>query len=205
MALESLLAGGRYEIAALLTTLTRETDCISMHGVSRSLLERQAESLGFPLEQIFIPKGASNQVYETALEQALTAYRETGVDAIVFGDLFLEDIRQYREKLFSRLGMRPLFPLWQRNTAALIGEFLERGFKAVVTCVNSVALDSSFAGRTIDRRFLSELPSSVDPCGENGEFHTFVYDGPLFKQQVTFSLGAVTLEGGHYYCDLLPS
>jgi uncharacterized protein (TIGR00290 family) len=205
MALETVLAGGRYDVAALLTTLTRETDCISMHGVRRTLLERQAESLGFPLEPVIISKGASNQEYESALEKALTAYLEAGVGSVVFGDLFLEDIRDYREKLFSRLGMQPLFPLWQRDSSVLITDFLERGFKAVVTCVNSQSLDSSFAGRVLDRQFLSQLPSGVDPCGENGEFHSFVFGGPLFKQQVTFSHGEVTLENEHYYCDLIPS
>jgi uncharacterized protein (TIGR00290 family) len=204
MALEELLRGDLYRVAALLTTLTRESDRISMHGVRRALLERQTQSLGFPLEQVVIPRGATNHQYKSAMEQALAAYREAGIESMVFGDLFLEDIRDYREKLFSRLGMRPLFPLWRRDTAVLIEDFIARGFKAVVTCVNAQALDRSFAGRVIDREFLSRLPPGVDPCGENGEFHTFVFGGPLFKQQVTFSPGEVTLEGGHYYRDLLP-
>lgn len=205
MALEELLKEGRYQVAALLTTLTRESDCISMHGVRRALLERQAESLGLPLEQVVIPKSASNQEYEGALERALAAYREAGVGSMVFGDLFLEDIRNYREELFGRLGMRPLFPLWKRDTPALIKDFITKGFKAVVTCVNSKALDSSFAGRVIDSEFLSLLPPDVDPCGENGEFHTFVFDGPLFKEKISFKTGNVRLEDNHYLCDLIPS
>jgi uncharacterized protein (TIGR00290 family) len=204
MALDELLRGDRYQVTSLLTTLTRESDCISMHGVRRTLLERQADSLGLPLQQVVIPRSASNEVYESALERAVSGYREAGIDSMVFGDLFLEDIREYRQKLFNRLGMRPLFPLWRRDTAALISDFIDRGYKAVVICVNSQALDSSFAGRELDSEFLSHLPAEVDPCGENGEFHTFVFDGPLFTQPVTFSRGEITLEGDHYFCDLLP-
>jgi uncharacterized protein (TIGR00290 family) len=205
MALEQILTEDRFQVAALVTTLTRESDCISMHGVRRVLLERQAQSLGFPLEQVVIPRSASNQEYEAALEHSLAAYREAGVESIVFGDLFLEDIRSYREALFDRLGMRPLFPLWKRDTSALIRDFITRGFKTVITCVNSRSLDSSFAGRVIDSDFLSRLPPDVDPCGENGEFHTFVFDGPLFKQDIPFKAGNVRLEENHYFCDLIPS
>ena len=205
MALEQLLKEDRFQVTALLTTLTRESDCISMHGVRRVLLERQAESLGFPLEQIVIPRHASNQEYEAALEQALAGYRERGVGSMVFGDLFLEDIRSYREALFNRLGMRPIFPLWKRDTSALIKDFTVRGFKAVVACVDSKSLDSSFAGCVIDSDFLARLPQSVDPCGENGEFHTFVFDGPLFKKRIAFKTGDIRLEENHYFCDLMPA
>ena len=204
MALERLLTRDECQVAALLTTMTLESDCVSMHGVRRVLLEQQAESLGFPLEQVVIPRSASNEVYEAALEQALAAYREAGIESMVFGDLFLEDIREYREKLFSRLGMRPIFPLWGRDTSALIADFIDRGFKAVVTCVNSQSLDGSFVGRELDCEFLSQLPADVDPCGENGEFHTFVFAGPLFTKPVTFSRGEIRLDGGHHFCDLLP-
>ena len=205
MALEEFLKEDRFQVAALLTTVTRESDCISMHGVRRVLLERQAESLGFPLKQIVIPRHASNQEYEGALEQALAGYREAGVESMVFGDLFLEDIRSYREALFNRLGMRPMFPLWKRDTSALIKHFIAREFKAVVTCVDSKALNGSFAGCVIDSDFLARLPHSVDPCGENGEFHTFVFDGPLFKKRIGFKTGDIHLEENHYYCDLIPS
>ena len=204
MALEELLADDRYQVAALVTTLTRESDCISMHGVRRSLLERQAQSLRLPLEQIAISRGASNQEYEAALEQALAAYLESGIKSMVFGDLFLEDIRAYRETLLSRLGLHPLFPLWKRDTLTLIENFIARGFKAVVSCVDSKALDRSFAGRVIDAQFLQQLPSHVDPCGENGEFHTFVFGGPLFKSEIPFEAGNIRLEANHYYCDIIP-
>ena len=154
MALEELLKEDRFQVTALLTTLTRESDCISMHGVRRVLLERQAESLGFPLEQIVIPRHASNQEYEAALEQALAGYRERGVGSMVFGDLFLEDIRSYREALFNRLGMRPIFPLWKHDTSVLIKDFTARGFKAVVACVDSKSLDSSLQAA-------SSIPTSL--------------------------------------------
>ena len=205
MALEALLTGGLFDVAALVTTVTRESGRISMHGVRRELLERQAESLGLPLQQVLIPKGASNKEYESALEQSLAAHLETGVESIVFGDLFLEDIRAYRETLFSRLGMRPLFPLWKRNTSTLIEDFIGRGFKTVVTCVNSELLDKSFAGRVIDSDFLLRLPPDVDPCGENGEFHTFVFDGPLFNREVEFKTGDMRFEENHFFCDLIPT
>jgi len=204
MALEELMTGGRFQVAALLTTLTRESDCISMHGVRRELLERQSESLGLHLERVIIPRNASNLEYESALQQALAAYLEAGVESMAFGDLFLEDIRDYRETLFSRLGMTPLFPLWKHDTTRLIRDFIARGFKAVVSCVNAAVLDDSFAGSVIDSEFLQRLPSHVDPCGENGEFHTFVFDGPSFKRAIRFRTGGVRLEENHYFCDLIP-
>jgi uncharacterized protein (TIGR00290 family) len=136
--------------------------------------------------------------------EAFSVYRDRGIDSIVFGDLFLEDIRAYRETFLGRHNMRGLFPVWKRDTATLIREFLELGFKAVVTCVDSRVLDRSFAGRLIDESFLSSLPAQVDPCGENGEFHSFVFDGPIFRTPVTFSLGETVLRESFWFCDLLP-
>ena len=205
MALEQVLNDDRFQVLALLTTLTRESDCISMHGVRRLLLERQAESLGIPLQPVIIPRRASNQEYEAALEQALAGYREAGLAQMVFGDLFLEDIRSYREALFARLGIKPIFPLWKRDTSALIRDFISRGFRSAVTCVDSKSLPSSFAGCVIDSEFLARLPHTVDPCGENGEFHTFVFDGPLFRRPIRFTPGEVRLEDNHYFCDLVPA
>jgi uncharacterized protein (TIGR00290 family) len=195
---------GQYEVAALLTTLTHDYDRISMHGVRRVLLEKQAASLGLPLHQVFISRGATNEEYEKKIAEAFSVYRKRGIDSVAFGDLFLEDIRAYREQFLGRHQMRGLFPIWKRDTACFIREFIELGFKAIVTCVDAKVLDQSFSGRTIDEAFLSSLPVYVDPCGENGEFHTFVYDGPNFNQPVKFSIGQTVLRERFWFCDLLP-
>ena len=194
----------KYRVAALITTVTRDYNRISMHGVRRVLLERQAASLGLPLHQVFISKGATDEEYEMKIGEAFSVYRDRGIDSIVFGDLFLEDIRAYREKFLGRHNMRGLFPVWKRDTATFIREFLELGFRAVVTCVDSKVLDRSFAGRLIDESFLSSLPAQIDPCGENGEFHSFVFDGPNFTMPVKFSLGETVLRESFWFCDLLP-
>lgn len=194
----------KYRVAGLLTTVTRDYDRISMHGVRRLLLERQAASLGIPLHQVFISQGATNEEYEMKTAEALARYRARGIDSIVFGDLFLEDIRAYREKFLARHNVRGLFPVWRRDTTAFMKEFLKLGFRAVVTCVDSRVLDQSFAGKIIDESFLSSLPSKVDPCGENGEFHSFVFDGPMFALPVKFSRGETVLRESFWFSDLLP-
>ena len=192
-----------YRVAALLTTLTRDFDRVSMHGVRRELLEEQAASLGLPLHQVFISKDASNDEYEMKMAEAFSEYRRRGIDSIVFGDLFLADIRAYREEFLARQMMHGLFPVWKRDTSSFIREFIELGFKTIVTCVDSKVLDGSFVGKTIDEAFLSSLPESVDPCGENGEFHTFVFDGPTFARPVDFSLGEIVLRESFWFCDLV--
>jgi len=204
IALYEIQRAQNYRVAALMTTLTRDYDRISMHGVRRALLEKQASHLGLPLHQVLISKDATNEEYETRMGEAFSEYREHGIDSIVFGDLFLEDIRAYREQFLARHKMRGLFPVWKRDTAGFIKEFIELGFKAVVTCVDSKVLDQSFAGRVIDETFLSSLPAHVDPCGENGEFHSFVFDGPIFAEGVKFSIGEVVLRESFWFCDLLP-
>jgi uncharacterized protein (TIGR00290 family) len=204
LALHEVLRGGEFSVEALLTTVTRDYGRISMHGVRRILLERQAASLGIPLKEILISKGATNAEYEARMDEALAAARVRGVRAVVFGDLFLADIRAYRERQLAQHGLGGIFPLWGRNTSAVIGDFLRKGFQAVVVCVDPAKLDPSFAGRTIDGKFLSDLPSSVDPCGENGEFHTFVFDGPIFAKPVTFRLGEVVCRDSFWFCDLVP-
>jgi uncharacterized protein (TIGR00290 family) len=191
-------------VIALLTTVTRDYDRISMHGVRRALLEKQAASLGVHLHQVLISKEATNEEYEMKMAEALSGYRERGIGSIVFGDLFLEDIRAYREQFLARHQMRGLFPVWKRDTTQFIKEFIKLGFKAVVTCVDAKVLDKSFAGRVIDEAFLSMLPADVDPCGENGEFHSFVYDGPNFTNAVKFSLGDVVCRDSFWFRDLLP-
>jgi len=205
LALYEILKAGELQVAALLTTVTRDYDRISMHGVRRVLLQQQAASLGIPLHEVYISKGASNEEYESRMEEALIQYRDRGMRSVVFGDLFLEDIKVYRDRFLSRLEMQGLYPVWKRDTTGFIREFIDLGFKARVTCVNAERLDSSFAGRVIDDEFLNQLPPEVDPCGENGEFHTFVFAGPCFREEIKLVTGDTVLRDGHYYCDLLPA
>ena len=204
LALHDIQRARKYRVAALLTTVTRDYDRISMHGVRRVLLEKQADSLGLPLHQVLISKDATNEEYEMKMGEAFSVYGEQGIDSIVFGDLFLEDIRIYREQFLARHNMRGLFPVWHRDTSRFIKEFIELGFKAVVTCVDSSVLDKSFAGRLIDEAFISSLPAGVDPCGENGEFHSFVFDGPIFGEPVSFSIGETVRRKSFWFCDLVP-
>lgn len=204
LALYEIQTARECRVAALLTTVTRDYDRVSMHGVRRVLLEQQTVSLGLPLHEVFISKDATNQEYEAKMEEAFRLYHEREIARIVSGDLFLEEIRDYREQFLARHRMRGLYPVGGRNTAELIREFIGLGFKAVVTCVDGKVLDSSFAGMIIDENFLSALPAHVDPCGENGEFHTFVFDGPDFKEPVRFSVGERVFRDAFWFCDLMP-
>ena len=205
LALYELQKTENYEVAALLTTITRDYDRTSMHGLRRILLERQAKSLGFALEKVFISKNTTNEEYESKMREALAKYLTAGVSSVVFGDIFLEDVRKYREDNLSKLGMKAIFPVWKSDTTELAHTFIDSGFKAVVTCVDSNVLDKVFVGRVFDEQFLSELPATVDPCGENGEFHSFVYDGPIFGERILHTIGEVVLrENRFYYCDLMP-
>lgn len=204
LALQRILQRTDLRVEALVTTITRDFDRISMHGVRRELLERQAESRGLPLHQVTISKGAGNGEYETRMSEAFSHYRDRGIETIVFGDLFLEEIRAYRETLLARLGMQGLYPLWNLDTAELIRDFIAQGFKTATVCVDPAKLEPSFVGRVIDEAFLAELPPHVDPCGENGEFHTFVFDGPIFKEPVRFSFGEKVCRDGFWFCDLIP-
>jgi uncharacterized protein (TIGR00290 family) len=204
LALYEILKSGRYEILELLTTVTKDYDKVSIHEVRRVLLEQQANALGFPLEKTFISKGASDAEYEKELMKALKRHRDNGFFSVVFGDIFLEDIRKYRERILAKAGMNCVFPLWKKDTKKLARTFINRGFKAVITSVDSHVLGKDFAGREYDEKFLSELPFNVDPCGENGEFHTFVYNGPIFCKKVSFKKGELTLKDKRFYsCDLL--
>jgi uncharacterized protein (TIGR00290 family) len=204
LALYELMNSREYDVAALLTTVTRDYDRVSMHGVRRTLLERQAASLGLPLHQVLIPQDATNEEYEASMGEAFASYRGRGVRSVVFGDLFLEDVRDYRDQFLARHEMRGLYPVWRRDTREFVRKFIGLGFEAVVTCVDPRVLDRSFAGRVIDEEFLSALPAHVDPCGENGEFHSFVFDGPSFVERVPFSVGEVVSRGDFCFCDLLP-
>ena len=205
LALNEILKNGTYRVAALLTTVTEDYDRISMHGVRRILLEQQAASLGFPLEQVLIPKDASNEVYEANMGRALAKYRNEGVAAVVFGDIFLEDLRKYREERLARVDMTGVFPIWMRDTKELAKSLISLGFKAITTCIDTNVLGKDFVGRLIDEQFLADLPSFVDLCGENGEFHSFVFDGPIFNEPVRFSVGEKVLRDERFYfCDLVP-
>ena len=204
MALHSLRAEGDSRVTALLTTVTEEYDRISMHGVRRALLERQAESLGLPLHAVSIPLQCTNAIYEIRMKEALAEHFARGVRRVAFGDIFLEDLRIYREKNLAQIGMQAVFPIWKRDTRELAREFVRLGLRAITVCVDPRMLDTSFAGRELDASFFSDLPAGVDPCGENGEFHTFVFDGPVFKTPIAFRVGEKLMRDGFCFCDLLP-
>lgn len=194
------------DIAALLTTVTEGYDRISMHGVRRTLLERQAKSLGVPVEKVYITQKSSNEEYEKRMREKLRHFKCQGVSSVVIGDIFLEDLKKYREEKLSEVEMTGIFPIWKRDTAELARTFIDLGFKAVITCIDSEKLDKKFVGKEFDHRFLSELPSQIDPCGENGEFHSFVYDGPIFHRAISHKKGEVVLRDNRFYFrDLIPT
>jgi uncharacterized protein (TIGR00290 family) len=196
---------GTTRVTTLLTTVTEGYDRISMHGVRRQLLAEQAAALGLPLREVSIPPACANDIYEARLAQAFAERPLADSDEVAFGDLFLEDIRAYREERLAAAGRRGVFPLWARDTRALARRFLDLGFRAEIVCVNPRALDASFAGRAYDSALLAELPDDVDPCGENGEFHTFVWDGPLFGRPVGWRAGPVVERDGFVFRDLVPA
>ncbi len=204
MALHTLLQQKHFEVVALLTTVTEGYDRIAMHGVRRELLERQARSVGLPLQEVRIPPQCVNPVYESRMEEALHLFYDQGVRTVAFGDIFLEDLRAYREKNLARIGMAAPFPLWQRDTRELIRFFHQQRFRAVAACIDTKVLDPSFAGRELDESFFRDLPPQADPCGENGEFHTFVFDGPIFQSPIPVRAGDVVNRDGFVFCDLLP-
>jgi len=205
LALYELHKAQRYNVVALLTTVTEDYDRISMHGVRRALLEQQARSLNIPLDIVYITKNSSNEEFEARMKEKLLQYKSQGISSVVFGDIFLEDLRKYREDNLAQVGMEALFPIWKRDTDELAHTFIALGFKAVITCVDSRSLDKKFVGRAFDKRFLSALPPSIDPCGENGEFHSFVYAGPIFSESIRFRKGEVVLRDNRFYfCDLVP-
>ena len=203
LALHELRAAGAVEIAALLTTVGE--DAIPMHGVPRRLLRAQAASLGHPLEEILLPPDCPNEAYERLMRSALMPHARRGIQRVAFGDLFLEELRQYREERMKQAGMRCLFPLWGRSSLELARRFINLGFRALVVCVDTSVLPVEFAGREYDAAFLERLPPGVDPCGENGEFHTFVFDGPIFRRPIAVQAGGTRIEGGRFaYRELLP-
>src|SRR3990172_1334350 len=175
MALYEIQQRQDYEVVALLTTLSEEYDRVSMHGVRRVLLEEQARSLALPLEPVILAKSHTNEEYEAKMQATLSKFQRLGVSGVAFGDIFLEELRRYREDNLAKIGMKAIFPIWGRNTTELVRTFADLGFKGIITCVNSKVLDKAFAGRIIDASLLAELPPNIDPCGENGEFHSFAF------------------------------
>lgn len=204
LALYEVSKSRQYEVVSLLTTMTKEFERVSMHGVRRSLLLEQAKRLRLPIVEVWIRKGAANIEYEEQMSKVLAESYSEGVRHVVFGDLFLDDIRRYREEKLSTTGMSGVFPLWLKDTKMLASYFLEQGFKAIVCTVDPKALSPTFCGREFDASFLTDLPASVDPCGENGEFHTFVYGGPIFDREVEVRKGEVVFRDGFYFADILP-
>jgi uncharacterized protein (TIGR00290 family) len=205
LALYSLKQNKELKIVALLTTITEGYDRISMHGVRRELLEKQAESIGVPLEKVSISKNCTNEEWEEKIKSVMLRYKDEGITCVAFGDIFLEDLKKYREENLAKIGMKGIFPLWKQNSYILAKKFIGLEFKAIVTCVDSKQLDEKFCGREFDEAFLSELPKNVDPCGENGEFHSFVYAGPIFKNEIPFKKGEIVLRDEQlYFCDLIP-
>lgn len=205
LALYRVRQARRYEVVALLTTLTRDYERVSMHGVRRALLEAQAKALGLPLAPVYISKAADNAEYDHAMRRILLSFKQQGVAACIFGDIYLADIRRYREERLAEFGLKAVFPLWGEDTARLSAAFIRQGFGAVTTCVDGRVLGEKFVGRTYDAAFLSELPAGVDPCGENGEFHSFACAGPVFQDRIDYQLGERVQRDGFYFCDLLPA
>lgn len=215
LALYHILKDEHFDVAQLFTSINSEYNRISMHGVRKELLIKQAESIGLPLSVIELPAEPDMETYEQKLTQAIEALKQEGFTDTAFGDIFLEDLKDYRINQLKKVDIEAHFPIWKRNTKELIEEFLERGFRAKLVCINAKLLDKSFAGRDIDKDFLNDLPKGVDPCGENGEYHTFCYDGPIFNKPIDFTLGEVEYreydspenkdeKHGFWFRDLIP-
>ena len=215
LALYEILQKKEYEISYLLTSVNTAYNRVSMHGVRVELLEQQAKEIGIALKQIRLSEMPSMEDYNREMFTTMKQFKAEGIDYSIFGDIFLEDLKVYRENQLAQVGMHGVFPIWKRDSKELIKEFIDQGFKAILVCVNEKYLDKSFAGLLIDKEFLNNLPANVDPCGENGEYHSFVFDGPIFKNPIQFSLGEVVhrkyekgavdnFDTGFYYLDLVP-
>jgi uncharacterized protein (TIGR00290 family) len=205
LALYKVLKEKKYNIKELFTTVSAEYNRISMHGVRRELLEKQAKSLGFNIRIIKLPKDVGNDEYGVIMEKEMLLYKSKNFYHVIFGDIFLEDVREYRDSNLSKIGLKALFPLWGKNSREIAEEFINLGFQAIVTCTDSNYLDDSYIGKLYDEDFLLSLPSNVDPSGENGEFHTFVFDGPIFSYPIQFKKGEIVFrENRFYFIDLIP-
>lgn len=203
LALHALQQSGAWRVETLITTVTDAYDRVSMHGVRRARVRDQAAAIGIPLVEVVVPPQSSNKIYERAMGEAFDRLHEDGIRRVAFGDIFLEDLREYRERQLAASGLECLFPIWKQPTAALARSFIRDGFEAVTVCINPAVLDASFAGRAFDASFVADLPEGVDPCGENGEFHTFVWDGPILPQPIAVTHGEVVERDGFVFCDLL--
>lgn len=219
--LQKVLNEKTFDVAYLLTTVNDQFHRISMHGVREALLEKQAESIGIPLLKVTVSEG-TNQEYERQMEAILTKAKSEGIQYVIFGDIFLDDLRVYREMNLAKIGMQGVFPLWKMDTVMLIRDFVNMQFKTVLSCTNDAYLGKEWVGREIDETFIDQLPMNVDPCGENGEYHSFCYEGPLFKKKIAFSVGEKvykpleiksqdmktlsiqTTTKGFWYCDFIP-
>ena len=211
LALHDLLHSDEYEVSLLFATVTDGFNRTSIHGVREELLEAQAKSIGLPLVKVRIPENCSNKVYEEKMNEAVDKIKEQGITQIAFGDLFLEDVRSYREKMLKTTGLQPVFPLWGLNTTDLLHRFLSLGYKTMTTCVDLTKLTEEYSGKEITFDFLQKLPEGIDPCGENGEYHSFVFDGPIFNEPIPFKIGEKKITPDYYtgeprfcYTDLVP-
>ena len=205
LAMYALQRAGEVEIMALLTTVSRTYDRISHHGVRRELLESQARALGYPLDIVYLSECCTNDEYEAKMRERMMHYRSRGVARVAFGDIFLEDLRAYREGRLQQVHMEAIFPIWGCDTATLLEQFVNDGFRGYVCCIDGTKLDASFAGRAIDASLATALPKDVDPCGENGEYHSFVWDGPIFEQPVPVRVGEIVRRDSRYFADLVSS
>lgn len=213
LALHHILNQGEYDIHYLLTTVNNHHDRVAMHGVRASLLRNQVTALKIPLIEVRLPESPDMEIYEREMNAHLERLKIEGIEYAVFGDIFLEDLKVYREQQLAKIGMKAVFPLWKRNSLAVVKEFINLGYQTIVVCAQDGLQD--FCGRVIDQSFLDDLPADIDPCGENGEFHTFVFDGPIFEKQIEFTIGEKVYKtfpnptgdgatSGYWYIDLLP-
>lgn len=205
LALGELLKSDEYEVVELLTTVTETYDRISMHGVRRELLEAQAAAIGLPLKQILIPPECVNDTYQSRMKEACLAYKARGIHHMAFGDLYLEDIRAYRNEQLAKVNITPLYPLWAMDTTALAQKFIAEGYQATLCCIDPAQIPASFCGASFDQILLNTLPKTADPCGENGEFHTFVWDAPYFSRAIPCHKGEIVLRDNFWFCDLIPT
>lgn len=196
---------GELEVVGLLTTITESYDRVAIHGVRSELLDRQVKEIGLPIIKVGLPCPCTNAIYEAKIKSAYGRVKGSDISQIAFGDLFLENLRAYREEKLGHIGMRAVFPLWKRDTALPAREIISAGIVAYITCINLCRLDRTFAGRRFDETFLTDLPSDVDPCGENGEFHTVVTAGPMFASDIPVSVGAIVEREGLIFADVIPT